>query len=121
MIERFIVKHIDKVYSTKIDTYTCEDVEHWGDHQRIKLWFSSDNNVIEKLYYDLLKHKYFEKEMSILCKFIKKDYILTSISRQFSKNISYPYIYIITLTQIASPIDIPPYKLEFVAQDFPML
>ena len=26
MIERFIVKHIDKVYSTKFDTYTCEDV-----------------------------------------------------------------------------------------------
>lgn len=30
MIERFVVKHLDKIYSTPIGNYTCEDIEYWG-------------------------------------------------------------------------------------------
>ena len=36
MISRLIIKYHDKVYSIPISHYTCEDVEHWGDHLRVK-------------------------------------------------------------------------------------
>jgi|GEM_PF-5536877 len=52
MIGRFVIKHLDKIYSTPIDNYTCEDVEYWGDSRRIKLWFSENNTTIDKLYID---------------------------------------------------------------------
>lgn len=55
MISRLIIKYHGKVYSIPISHYTCEDVEHWGDHLRIKPYFSSDRLVVEALYSDLLK------------------------------------------------------------------
>lgn len=120
MIGRFIVKYLDKIYSTQIDTYTCEDVEYWGDNRRIKLWFSESNTTIDKLYIDLLVNGYFKSDRTILCKLLKKDYILTGISRQFFKGTE-GFIYIVTLTSIEEPIHLPDTKFEFVAQDFPML
>ena len=49
MISRLIIKYHDKVYSIPISHYTCEDVEHWGDHLRIKPYFPSHMKVIEKI------------------------------------------------------------------------
>lgn len=120
MIGRFIVKYLDKVYSTQIDRYTCEDIEYWGDNRRIKLWFNNNNTIIDKLYVDLMIHKYFTSDRTILCKLLKKNYILTGISRQFFKGTE-GFIYIITLTSVEEPLHLPAAKFEFVAQDFPTL
>lgn len=120
MIGRFIVKHKDKVYSTQIDRYTCEDVEYYGDHQRIKLWFNADNTVIDKLYYDLIGSGFFKYNQPVFCKMLKKAYILKSVARQFTAGVD-NYVYILTLTPAIMPV---PQKAKFVpdsAQDFPWL
>lgn len=120
MIGRFVVKHLDKIYSTPIGNYTCEDVEYWGDSRRIKLWFSENNTTIDKLYIDLIMHKYFKSDRTIVCELQKKLYILTGMSREFFKGTE-GFIYIVTLTSIEEPLHLPAAKFEFVAQDFPML
>lgn len=65
MISRLIIKYHDKVYSIPISHYTCEDVEHWGDHLRIKPYFPSHMKVTEALHSDLLENEYYNSNSII--------------------------------------------------------
>lgn len=97
MISRLIIKYHDKVYSIPISHYTCEDVEHWGDHLRVKPYFPSHMKVVEALYSDLLRNEYYDSNELIVSELYRD-----SVYKCFT---------IITLEQIEVPRP----------QDFPML
>ena len=111
MINRLIIKYHGKVYSIPISHYTCEDVKHWGDHLRIKPYFSSDRLVVEALYRDLLENEYWHSNSIIFAELFGRPYKLTHISKELVRDSIYKCFTVITLEQIEVP----------TPQDFPML
>lgn len=111
MISRLIVKYKGKVYSIPISHYTCEDVENWGDHLRIKPYFSSDRPVVEALYSALLENEYYHSNSIIYAELFGRPYKLTRISKELFRDTVYKCFTVITLEQIEVP----------TPQDFPML
>lgn len=111
MINRLIVKYKGKVYSTPISHYTCEDVENWGDHLRIKPYFSSDRLVVEALHSALLENEYYHSNSIIFAELFGRPYKLTRITKELVRDSVYKCFTVITLEQIESP----------TPQDFPML
>lgn len=71
-IHRFIFEIDGKVYS-------FQDVTIWDESSYY--WFSENNTTIDKLYIDLIVHKYFKSDRTIVCELQKKLYILTGMSR----------------------------------------
>lgn len=111
MISRLIIKYKGKVYSIPISHYTCEDVEHWGDHLRVKPYFSSDRIAVETLYSDLLANEYYHSNSIIYAELFGRPYKLTRISKELFRDTVYKCFTVITLEQIEVP----------TPQDFPML
>lgn len=109
MISRLIIKYHGKVYSIPISHYTCEDVEHWGDHLRIKPYFPSHMKVIEALHSDLLENEYYNS--IIFAELFGRPYKLVHISKELFRDSIYKCFTVITLEQIEVP----------TPQDFPML
>lgn len=70
MISRLIVKYHGKVYSIPVSHYTCKDLEHWGDHLRVKPYFLSYMKVVEALYSDLLRSEYYDSNELIVSEFL---------------------------------------------------
>lgn len=100
MISRLIIKYHDKVYSIPISHYTCEDVEHWGDHLRIKLYLPSYVKVIEALHSDLLENEYYNSNSIIFAELCGRPYKLTRISKELYRDSVYKCFTVITLEQI---------------------
>ena len=103
MISRLIIKYHDKVYSIPISHYTCEDVEHWGDHLRIKLYFPSYVKVIEALHSDLLENEYWHSNSIIFAELFGRPYKLVHISKELFRDSIYKCFTVITLEQIEAP------------------
>lgn len=110
MISRLIIKYHGKIYSIPISHYTCEDVEHLGDHLRVKPYFPSHMKVVEALYSDLLRSDYYSNEL-IVSELFGRLYKLVRISKELVRDSVYKCFTIITLEQIEVPRP----------QDFPML
>ena len=111
MINRLIVKYKGKVYSIPISHYTCEDVENWGDHLRIKPYFSSHMKTVEALYLALLENEYLHSNSIIFAELFGRPYKLVRISKELYRDSVYKCFTVITLEQIEAPRP----------QDFPML
>lgn len=90
MIGRLIVKYHGKVYSIPVSHYTCEDVEHWGDHLRVKPYFPSHMKAVEALHSDLLENEYYNSNSIIFAELYRD-----SIYKCFT---------IITLERIEVPV-----------------
>ena len=111
MISRLIVKYRGKVYSIPVSHYTCEDVEHWGDHLRVKLYFPSHMKAVEALYSNLLENEYYNSNSIIFAELFERPYKLTHISKELYRDSVYKCFTVITLEQIEVP----------TPQDFHML
>lgn len=111
MISRLIVKYHGKVYSIPISHYTCEDVEHWGDHLRVKPYFPSHMKAVEALYSELLRSEYYDSNELIVSELFGRLYKLVHISKELYRDSIYKCFTVITLEQIEVP----------TPQDFPML
>lgn len=111
MISRLIIKFDNKVYSIPISHYTCEDVEHWGDHLRVKPYFPSHMKAVEDLYSELLRSEYYDSNQIIYSEFLGRPYKLVRISKELYRDSVYKCFTVITLEQIET----------HTPQDFPML
>lgn len=111
MISRLIVKYHGKVYSIPVSHYTCEDVEHWGDHLRVKPYFPSHMKAVEALCSDLLENEYYNSNSIIFAELFGRPYKLTHISKHLYRDSVYKCFTVITLEQIEVP----------TPQDFHML
>ena len=100
MISRLIIKYHDKVYSIPISHYTCEDVDHWGDHLRIKPYFPSHMKAVEALHSDLLKNEYYNSNSIIFAELFGRPYKLTRITKELYRDSVYKCFTVITLEQI---------------------
>ena len=104
MISRLIIKYHGKIYSTPISHYTCEDVEHLGDHLRIKPYFPSHMKAVEALYSDLLRSEYYDSDELIVSELFGRLYKLVRISKELYRDSVYKCFTIITLEQIEWPV-----------------
>lgn len=104
MISRLIVKYHGKVYSILVSHYTCEDLEHWGDHLRVKPYFPSHMKVVEALYRDLLENEYFSSNELIVSELCGRLYKLVRISKELARDSIYKCFTIITLERIEVPV-----------------
>ena len=111
MIDRLIIKYHGKVYSIPISHYTCEDVEHWGDHLIVKPYFPSHMKAVEALHSDLLRSEYYDSNQIIYSEFLGRPYKLVHISKELYRDSVYKCFTVITLEQIETP----------TPQDFHML
>ena len=103
MIGRLIVKYHGKVYSIPVSHYTCEDVEHWGDHLRVKPYFPSHMKAVEALYSELLRSEYYDLNQITYSEFLGQPYKLTRISKELYRDSVYKCFTIITLERIELP------------------
>jgi len=104
MISRLIIKYHGKIYSIPISHYTCEDVEHLGDHLRIKPYFPSHMKAVEALYSDLLRSEYYDSNELIVSELFGRLYKLVRISKELYRDSVYKCFTIITLEQIEWPV-----------------
>lgn len=104
MIGRLIVKYHGKVYSIPVSHYTCEDVEHWGDHLRVKPYFPSHMKAVEALHSDLLENEYYNSNSIIFAELFERPYKLTRISKELYRDSIYKCFTIITLERIEVPV-----------------
>ena len=104
MISRLVIKYKGKIYSIPISHYICEDVEHWGDHLRVKPYFPSHMKVVEALYRDLLENEYLSSNELIVSELFGRIYKLVRISKELYRDSVYKCFTVITLEQIEVPV-----------------